>query len=231
MVSYPDVTIVTGAAGNLGSTVCGLLARHGCKVVAVYREAAGPHAALAAPPALVVGAADLADPAASAAVAAEAIKALGRIDALVHTVGGFAMGSIAAGGLDLWERMWRINLVTAVNMIHAVWPALQASRGSIVAIGAEPALRAGAGMAAYAGAKAALLRLIEAAAEEGKSHFIRANTVLPSIIDTPQNRAAMPGADTGKWVTPEQVAEAIAFLLSEAANGISGAHLPVAGRG
>ncbi len=158
--------------------------------------------------------------------------ALGRIDALVHTVGGFAMGSIAAGGLDLWERMWRINLVTAVNMIHAVWPAMQTGGGgSIVAIGAQPALRAGAGMAAYAGAKAALLRLIEAAAEEGKPHFIRANTVLPSIIDTPQNRAAMPDADTGKWVTPEQVAEAIAFLLSEAANGISGAHLPVAGRG
>ncbi len=231
MVSYPGVTIVTGAAGNLGSAVCGLLARRGCKVVAVYREAAGPHAALAAPPALVVRASDLADPACSANVAAETIKALGRIDGLVHTVGGFAMGSVAADGPELWDRMWRINLVTAANMIRAVWPAMQANRGSIVAIGAQPALRAGAGMAAYAGTKAALLRLIEAAAEEGKSHSIRANTVLPGIIDTPQNRAAMPDADTGQWVTPEQVGEAIAFLLSEAANGISGAHLPVAGRG
>lgn len=227
-MSYPDVVIVTGAAGNLGAAVSEMLAGRGCKVVAVYRKTRERRGAEA----LVVGAEDLADPTCCAGVAAEAVKALGRIDALVHTVGGFAMGSIAAGELDLWGRMWRINLVTAVNMMRAVWPALQAGGGgSIVAIGAQPALHAGASMAAYAGAKAALLRQIEAAAEEGKSHSIRANTVLPGIIDTPQNRAEMPGADTAKWVTPPQVAEAIAFLLSDAASGISGAHLPVTGRG
>lgn len=228
-MAYPGVIIVTGAAGNLGSAVCNLLAGRGCKVVAVYREAAQPQAALARRPALEVGAADLADPAAAAKVAASAVKALGRIDGLVHTVGGFAMGNVAGETPGLFERMWRINLLTAANMIRAVWPAMQASGGRIVAIGAQPALHAVAGMAAYAGAKAALLRLIEAVAEEGRPHRIQANSVLPSIIDTPQNRAAMPHADRGKWVTAEQVGEAIAFLLSDAAGGVSGAHVPVTG--
>ncbi|MGH7057946.1 MAG: SDR family NAD(P)-dependent oxidoreductase [Acetobacteraceae bacterium] len=223
-----NVVIVTGAAGNLGSAVSELLTRQGSRVVAVARAA--PR--LAAAPALFADAADLTDPAEAAAVAAKAVRALGRIDGLVHTVGGFAMGSIAEAEPELWERMWRINLVTSSNMIRAVWPAMQAEgAGSIVAIGAQPAWRAGAGMAAYAGTKAAVLRLIEAAAEEGKPHGIRANAVLPGTMDTPQNRAAMPDADRRKWVTPAQVAEAIAFLLSGAASGINGAHLAVAGRG
>ncbi|MGH7051520.1 MAG: SDR family NAD(P)-dependent oxidoreductase [Acetobacteraceae bacterium] len=220
------VVIVTGAAGNLGSAVSELLTRQGSRVVAVARAAPG----LAAAPALFADAADLADPAEAAAVAAKAVKALGRIDGLVHTVGGFAMGSAAEADPELFERMWRINLVTTAAMIRAVWPAMRGQGGSIVAIGAQPALRAGAGMAAYAGSKAAVLRLIEGAAEEGKPHGIRANAVLPGTMDTPQNRAAMPDADTRKWVTPAQVAEAIAFLLSGAASGITGAHLAVTGR-
>lgn len=227
-MTYPDVVIVTGAAGNLGSAVSELLTRQGSRVVAVARAA--PR--LAAAPALFASAADLADPAAAASVIAATTQEFGRIDGLVHTVGGFAMGSIAGTEPELWERMWRINLVTSRNMIRAVWPAMQrAGAGSIIAIGAQPALRAGAGMAAYAGAKAAVLRLIEAAAEEGKPQGIRANAVLPGTMDTPQNRAAMPDADTRKWVTPAEVAEAIAFLLSGAAGGITGAELAVTGRG
>ncbi|MGH7120571.1 MAG: SDR family oxidoreductase [Acetobacteraceae bacterium] len=229
-MAYPGVIVVTGAAGNLGSAVCSLLAARGCKVVAVYREGGRPRAPSGHAFALEAGATDLADPAASASVAQAAVKALGRIDGLVHTVGGFAMGSLAADGPELLEKMWRINLVTAANMIRAVWPVMQAGGGGrIVAIGAGPALHAGQGMAAYAGAKAALLRLIEAVAAEGRPHRIQANTVVPSTIDTPQNRAAMPDADRAKWVTAEQLGEAIAFLLSDAASGISGAHLPVAG--
>lgn len=227
-MSYPDVVIVTGAAGNLGSAVSDVLTRRGSRVVAVARAA--PR--LVAAPSLFAAAKDLADPAGAASVIAETTKALGRIDALVHTVGGFAMGSVAETEPELWERMWRINLVTTSNMIRAVWPAMRtAGTGSIVAIGAQPGLRAGAGMAAYAGAKAAVLRLIEAAAEEGKPYGIRANAVLPGTMDTPQNRAAMPDADTRQWVTPAEVAEAIAFLLSDAASGITGAHLAVTGRG
>lgn len=228
----PRTVIVTGAAGNLGQALCNVLSQQGCRVVAVYRKAPGPTTHLPAEPAFSVGSVDLTDPAACAAVVAQAVGALGRVDGLVHTVGGFMMANIAEATAKSWEEMWRINVVTAANIIRAAWPAMQKSGGgSIVAIGAQPALRAGAGMAAYGGAKAAVLRLIEAAAQEGKPHSIRANAVLPSIIDTPQNRAAMPGAETAKWVTPQQVAEAIAFLLSDAASGVTGAELPVTGRG
>lgn len=226
-MSDRDVVIVTGAAGNLGAAVCGVLHRRGCRVVAVARDGA----ALPGPPALTI-AADLTEPAGCSDVAAKALAALGRIDGLAHTVGGFAMGGIADHGPELWDQMRRVNLLTTINMVRAVWPAMQAAgRGSLVAVGAQPGLRAGAGMAAYAGAKAALLRLIESAAEEGKPHGIRANAVLPGIIDTPQNRAAMPGADTAKWVSPEQVAEVMVFLLSDAASGVTGALVPVTGRG
>ncbi len=214
-MSERGVVIVTGAAGNLGAALCAVLERHGWRVAPVAHDAV-----------------DLTDPEGANAVAARTLAAFGRIDALAHTVGGFAMGSIAEHGPELWDQMRRINLLTTINMVRAVWPAMRAAgRGSLVAVGAQPALRAGAGMAAYAGAKAAVLRLIEAAAEEGKPHGIRANAVLPGIIDTPQNRAAMPGADPAKWVTPEQVAEVMAFLLSDAASGVSGALVPVTGRG
>ena len=89
----------------------------------------------------------------------------------------------------------------------------------------------GSGMGAYAAAKSAVLRLTESLADELKGQGVRANCVLPSIIDTPQNRADMPKADTGRWVTPVQIAEVIAFLLSDAASGVSGAAVPVTGRG
>ncbi len=208
-----QVVIVTGAGGNLGRALCGLLAQRGWQVVAVGRDAA----------------ADLADPAQAEAVVAQAGA---RIDALAHTVGGFAMAKLAESGPALWERMLRANLLSTANVFRAVWPRMQAAgRGSLVAVSAGAALRTGAGIAAYGAAKAGVLRLVESAAEEGKAIGIRANAVLPSIIDTPQNRAAMPGADTSKWVTPLQVAEVIAFLLSEAASGITGAAIPVSGRG
>ena len=145
-MSESDVVIVTGAAGNLGAALCAVLERRGWRVAPVARDAA-----------------DLTDPEGAKAVAARTLAAFGRIDGLAHTVGGFAMGSIAEHGPELWDQMRRVNLLTTINMVRAVWPAMQAAgRGSLVAIGAQPALRAGAGMAAYAGAKAAVLRLIEA---------------------------------------------------------------------
>ena len=106
-----------------------------------------------------------------------------------------------------------------------------AGRGSIVTIGAAAAARAGKSSAAYAAAKSAVLRLTESLADEFKGEGSRANCVLPGTIDTPSNRAAMPKADPSRWASPEEVAEVIAFLLSDAAAGITGAAVPVTGRG
>ena len=107
----------------------------------------------------------------------------------------------------------------------------EAKSGSIVNIGSAGAAKGGSGMGAYAAAKSAVLRLTESLADELKGQGVRVSCVLPSIIDTPQNRADMPKADTSRWVTPLQIAEVIAFLLSDAASGVSGAAVPVTGRG
>ena len=160
------------------------------------------------------------------------MQRFGRIDGLVHTVGTFAMADIDAADPAHWELLFEANLITTLNMCRAVVPAMRAAgRGSIVTVGSAAAARAGKGMAAYAASKSAVLRLTESLADELKAHGVRANCVLPSIIDTPQNRAAMPKADTSRWVTPGQIAEVIAFLLSDAGAGVNGAAVPVTGRG
>jgi len=107
----------------------------------------------------------------------------------------------------------------------------QAGRGAIVSIAAGAALKAPSGLSAYAASKSAVIRLTESLADELKGEGITVNTVMPSTIDTPQNRAAMPDADTSKWVTPDQVAEVMAFLVSPQASGVTGAAVPITGRG
>ena len=235
-MSVDDVVIVTGAGGNLGSAVVDLLASRGARLVAMERteEAlarvleglAGPERHLGAP------GVDLGDPAACQALAEQALQRFGRIDGLVHTVGTFAMADIEAADPAHWEQLFAANLTTTLNMCRAVVPVMRAAgRGCIVTIGSAAAARGGKGMAAYAASKSAVLRLTESLADELKAHGVRANCVLPSTIDTPQNRAAMPKADTSRWVTPGQIAEVIAFLLSDAGAGVNGAAIPVTGRG
>ena len=129
-----------------------------------------------------------------------------------------------------WDRMFALNAKTALTASKAALPHLIESRGAIVNVGANAALKAGAGMGAYAASKAGVARLTEALAEELKDRGITVNAVLPSIIDTPANRADMPKADFGKWVKPGQLADVIVFLLSEKSQAITGALLPVTGR-
>jgi NAD(P)-dependent dehydrogenase (short-subunit alcohol dehydrogenase family) len=220
------VFVVTGAAGNVGAALTMLLSARGAKVAGVDRAQARAGAA-----AMALVADDLGDPAMAVAAVAKVAEELGRVDGVVTTVGGFAMGSLADSGPDLWERMYRINVITALNMFRAAIPHLRAAGGgSLVAIGAGAAVRAPAGMAAYAAAKSGVLRLVESAADEFRRERIRVNAVLPGTIDTPQNRAAMPDADPSLWTTPLEVAEVIAFLLSDAASGVTGAAIAVPGR-
>jgi len=158
------------------------------------------------------------------------VARFGRLDALVNIAGGFRWETLADGSLDTWNSLYELNLRTVVAACRAALPHLPSERGRIVNIGANGAQKAGAGMGAYAASKAGVARLTEALAEELKERGITVNAVLPSIIDTPANRADMPKADFGKWVKPEQLADVIVFLLSEKSQAITGALLPVTGR-
>jgi NAD(P)-dependent dehydrogenase (short-subunit alcohol dehydrogenase family) len=226
--------LVTGGAGNLGRAVAGALAAQGRRVAVADRDAAAVTAVVAGLPgaghaALVGG--DLAEPAVCAALAGEATARLGPLAGAAHTVGGFAMGRAVGSASELWDRMLRMNLYTTLRLFEALTPAMVAAGGgSLVAVSAGAALRAPAEMAAYAASKAAVLRLVEAMAAEHSDEGLRVNAVMPGIIDTPQNRAAMPDADPGRWTTPAEVAATIAFLLSPAASGVSGAAIAVTGR-
>jgi len=222
------VVVVTGAAGNLGAACGSVLAAAGARCALLDRAAqfANPTGALA------LGGVDFLDATAVIKTCAAVAAKLGRIDALVHTVGGYAGGTETTAADDAeWDRMLALNLRTTVNAIRAFVPPMTAQKfGRVVAIGARGALAAFARHAAYTASKAAVLRTIEALAAEVRDAGVTANTILLSTLDTPQNRAAMPKADFAKWVPPEQAARTIAFLLSDAGAEISGAAIPVYGR-
>ena len=230
-----NVIVVTGAGGNLGSTVVQLLAARGARLVAMERTdvaLARVLSGLDVKRVLPAPGIDLGDFDACRGLVDLALARFGRIDGLVQTVGTFAMASIDEADPVHWDLMFRANVLTTLNICRAAVSAMRAAgRGSIVTIGAAGAARGGKGMAAYAAAKSAVLRLTESLADELKGEGVRANCVLPGIIDTPQNRADMPKADPTRWVTPAQLAEVIAFLLSDAASGVTGTGLPVTGRG
>jgi 3-oxoacyl-[acyl-carrier protein] reductase len=137
---------------------------------------------------------------------------------------------VAEGDPKSWQRMYALNVLTALNTSQSAIPHLTASgNGRIVNVGAMGALLAGAGMGPYAASKAGVHRLTETLAAELKGK-ITVNAVLPSTIDTPANRASMPKADFAKWVQPQELAEVILFLVSDAASAVTGALLPVSGR-
>ena len=221
------VIVITGASGTLGKVVAETALARGARLAGV--DHASSHMP-ATDNRLELGGVDLSD-AEAAKTAIDAVAAhFGRIDALVNIAGGFAFEAVAEGDPKTWERMYALNVLTALNASRAALTHLAVSgAGRIVNIGAMGALQAGSGMGAYAASKAGVHRLTEALAAEWKGR-ITVNAVLPSIIDTPANRASMPRADFGKWVTPQELAEVILFLISDAASAITGALLPVSGR-
>jgi NAD(P)-dependent dehydrogenase (short-subunit alcohol dehydrogenase family) len=225
------VIIVTGAAGNVGSALAALLASRGARVAAV--DTAGDRlqavtAGLQGTGHLALSDYDLTDPAATDALVAKVLETCGRLDAVGTTVGGFAMAKLADAGLEQWDAMFSLNVKTTWNIFRAAAPPMRkAGRGALVAIGSAAGLKGSGEMAAYSATKSAVMRLTESLADELRADRIRVNAVLPTTIDTPQNRAAMPGADASRWVKPSEVAEAMAFLLSDQASGVTGALLQV----
>jgi len=221
------VIVVTGALGALGKVVAETALARGARVAGVDHA---PSQVPAARNRIEIGGVDLSD-AAAAKTAIDAVAAhFGGIDALVNIAGGFAFETVVEGDPKTWQRMYALNVLTALNASRAAIAHLIASgTGRIVNVGAIGALQAGSGMGAYAASKAGVHRLTEALAAEWKGK-ITVNAVLPSIIDTAANRASMPGADFKKWVTPQELAEVILFLVSDAARAVTGALLPVSGR-
>ena len=221
------VVVVTGASGALGKVVAETALARGARVAGVDHAASQIPATASR---IELGSVDLSD-AAAAKNAIEAVAAhFGSCDALINIAGGFAFETVSEGDAKTWQRMYALNVLTALNASRAAIPHLAASSaGRIVNIGAIGALQAGSGMGAYAASKAGVHRLTEALAAEWKGR-ITVNAVLPSTIDTPANRASMPKADFGKWVTPLEPAEVILFLVSDAASAVTGALLPVSGR-
>ena len=157
--------------------------------------------------------------------------AIGRVDVLCNVAGGFDMGESAwEADEGVWERMFAINVRTLQNAVRAVVPGMRArGRGAIVNVGALGALKGQALMSSYGAAKSTVMRLTESLAAELRSQGINVNAVLPTLIDTPRNRADMPDADHSKWLPPEDLANVICFLGSEAARGVHGALVPVTG--
>lgn len=217
--------IVTGGFGALGRVVAAAFAKAGDHVARVDFAKAGPEGPDGV---LDIGGVDLTDAAAAADVADQVNATFGGIDALINIAGGFTWETLADGSIDSWQRMYAMNVVTAANMTKAALPALKASPGArIVNIGAGAAIKADMGTGAYAASKAGVHRLTESLAAELAGSNVTVNAVLPSIIDTPANRADMPEADFSQWVTPQAIADAILFLASPAARAISGALIPV----
>jgi 3-oxoacyl-[acyl-carrier protein] reductase len=221
------VVVVTGALGALGKVVADTALARGARVAGLDHAASQlkPNASR-----IELGGVDLSDPALAKAAIDAVVAHFGKVDALINIAGGFAFETVAEGDPKTWQRMYALNVLTALNTSRSAIPHLAASpAGRIVNVGAMGALQAGAGMGAYAASKAGVHRLTEALAAECKGK-ITVNAVLPSTIDTPANRASMPKADFAKWVTPQELANVILFLASDAASAVTGALLPVSGR-
>jgi NAD(P)-dependent dehydrogenase (short-subunit alcohol dehydrogenase family) len=225
--------VITGAFGALGAAVARRFAGRGARLGLLGR---GPVPAWAAAefgaPHVLRGAVDLSVQQAATAALNEVASSAGGLRVLVNIAGGFRWETLEQGDVSTWELMFAMNLKTAVVASKAALPHLFAAGGGrIINIGAGAAARAGAGMGAYAASKAGVERLTEALAAELRDRAVTVNAVLPGIIDTAANRAAMPGADVSRWVEPDAVADVVVFLASEAARAVNGAAVRVSGRG
>ncbi|HXD58030.1 MAG TPA: SDR family NAD(P)-dependent oxidoreductase [Thermoleophilaceae bacterium] len=223
--------LVAGGTGALGAAVLGELLESGYPVTATWvvpeerervEEDFGGHDRLTLVEADVM----------REQAVLEALMSVGHLGAIVNLVGGFsAPGKVHESTVDDFESMLRLNLRPAFLLAHVGIPRLvQMGGGAFVCVSARPALRPFAGAAGYATAKAGVLAFIHALDTEYRNEGVRCNAILPSVIDTPANRAGQPDADYSKWVPPQQIAKVIRFLVSDDSLPISGAAVPVYGR-
>jgi len=223
------VGLITGAKGGLGRFVTEAFLAAGARVVGVSRSIQASDFPNQGFTAL---AAELSDGEAARRIAGDIITRFGRIDVLVHVMGGFAGGkSVAETDDETLDKMLNLNYRSAFFVARAVLPhMLQQGGGRILAVASRQAVEPGAMVGAYGASKAALVALIRTIALENKDHNISANTVLPGTMDTPANRAADPTADPSQWVQPAQVAALLVHLASDAGAQVTGAAIPVYGR-
>jgi len=219
--------MLTGAAGNLGRAVAAAFAAAGANLALLDLR----RGSLQDSERQLVLETDLLDAQSVQAAVGKAAQRFGRIDVLCNIAGGFRMGPAVHETSDKdWNFLLDINARTMLNMTRAVVPVmLKAGGGKIVNIGAFAAQKGAAQMGAYVASKSAVIRLTETMAAELREKNINVNCVLPTIIDTPENRAAMPKVDPKRWVAPADLAQVIVFLSSDAARAIHGAALPVTG--
>jgi len=228
-----QVALVAGGTGALGSAIALALLAEGAQVTVTYRHAEEFAALqqLAGTARLDGAQTDVTDLAAAEQLVGDLVRARGRLDILVNAVGGYV------GGAPLWqadpaalERMLGLNLRSGHALARAAAPVLlRSGRGAVVNIAARAALEHGAGSAAYNASKAAALALFDSLAADLTGSGVRVNSVLPSIIDTPANRAAMPDADFARWPKADDIARVVLFLCSNDARVIHGAAIPVYG--
>jgi NAD(P)-dependent dehydrogenase (short-subunit alcohol dehydrogenase family) len=235
-ISFSErVIVVAGGTGGLGRAVSVAFLEEGAKVIVTYRreeefnklkDSAGLKAS-----SLEGHQVDVTDEAATVEFIHRVLTKFGALDVLVNTIGGYV------GGVKLWDitpevldQMLSLNLRSGYSLARAVMPAmLHAGRGSIVNVAARAALDHGAGAAAYAASKAAAVALMDSLAADARGSGVRVNSILPSIIDTPANRLAMPESDFAAWPKPENIAQVVLFLSSDLAKTIHGAAVPVYG--
>lgn len=229
------VVLISGATGGLGEPVALACLRAGHAVSAAARREAGlsrlaERARAAGLPAerLSLHSVDVTRPADVENWVRAALAAHGRVDALLNVAGGYGAAAVAETEPDAWDHLVDLNLKSAFLCTRAVLPhMLRQGRGRIVGVASRTALAGPPAMAAYSAAKAGVIRLMESVAAETRGKGVTANAILPGIIDTPDNRAAMPDADRSQWTPPERIAEVLLWLISDAAAAVTGGQIPV----
>jgi len=215
------VVLITGGAGALGQTVVPAFVSTGASVILGDRTPVQM-------PGITALKADFTDHTQVRNLVDEVIRTSGRLDALINLVGGFATGRLIETDVSLWQRMLTMNLTSAFLLSQAVLPfMLQHGQGRIVHVAARAALEPFTGAAAYIVSKTGLIGLIRTLSSELEGSGVTVNAVLPSTIDTPANRRAMPAADPSKWARPDSIAHTLTFLASDAASQIKGALIPI----